>query len=275
MHNIDRTTGEFGYEFSNESNQENFELNEMYETNPEFSGELGYEFSNEYQGEFENEYQGEFNQETISGETMEMELATELLGVTNEAELEQFLGKLISKVGRAAKGFIKSGPGRMITGALKKAAKSALPGLAGVVGTAFGGPVGGMIGSKLGGMASNLFELELEGLSNEDKEFEVARAYVRFANDATRRAIRNPRFRYQPRQVTRNAMVESAKRHAPGFLRRRRPVHGRPGGSRPVAPTNNNWGGAGDAGYGNGADTGAAGTSGTWYKEGNQIIINL
>ncbi|MBK6506124.1 MAG: hypothetical protein IPG02_10755 [Ignavibacteria bacterium] len=39
--------------------------------------------------------------------------------------------------------------------------------------------LGTAIGGALGSAASNMFELELEGLSQEDREFETAKAYVR------------------------------------------------------------------------------------------------
>ena len=43
---------------------------------------------------------GESSYEVL-GETDELELATELLAVTNERELDQFLGNLIRKIARA------------------------------------------------------------------------------------------------------------------------------------------------------------------------------
>jgi hypothetical protein len=160
---------------------------------------------------------------------------------------------------------------------LKSAAKTALPIAAGALGTAFGGPVGGMIGSQLGSAASNLFELELEGLSNEDKEFEVARAYVRFANNAIRNAARNPRRRYYPRQVARNAYLKAARRYAPGFLRRKLRVpygyYNRPGAPRFYPPA---YYGNGNGNFDQGQPMPARRqASGTWYRQGNRIIINL
>lgn len=262
MHNIDRTVGAANYEYNNES----YELNpEIYEYAGEFEGEN--EFLNELNamsGET-NEYAGE-----LSHEAMEMELATELLGVSNEAELEQFLGGLIKKAAGAVKSFANSSAGKAIGGILKTAAKKALPIAGKALGSAFGGPVGGMIGGKLGSFASNLFELELEGLSNEDKEFELAKAYVRFANNAVQNAARNPQYLRNPGQVARNAVFSAAKRYAPGLLRRR----GYPGRNnyRPApAYAVNNYNGYNE-GIDSATDTAA---SGTWYRQGNQIILNL
>lgn len=272
MHNTDRTTGEMGYEFeqeySNEFNQENFELNELGQ-----ELENAFEMSNEYSGELAQEYQGEYSGE-LSGEVfheaMEMELASELLNVSNEQEMDQFLGKLVRKAAGAVSRFAQSSAGKAVGNFLKSAAKKALPWAGRALGTFVGGPVGAAIGGKLGSYASTLFELELEGLSNEDKEFEIARAYVRFAGDAVRRAARNPAFRYNPRQAVRSAVVGSARRYAPGFLRRRPRRRYYPA-ARPAAAYNTP---ADMNNYGN--STGAAAPeSGSWYREGNQIILNL
>ena len=56
-----------------------------------------------------------------------MELAAELLEVSNEQELEQFLGDFIKKAGKAIGGFVKSPIGQAIGGVLKSAANVALP----------------------------------------------------------------------------------------------------------------------------------------------------
>jgi hypothetical protein len=271
MHNTDRTTGELGYEFeqefANEFNQENFELNELSQ-----ELENAFEMADEYSGELAQEYQGEYSGELsgeVFNESMEMELASELLNVTNEQEMDQFLGKLVKRAAGAVGRFAKSSAGKAIGGFLKSAAKKALPWAGRALGAAIGGPAGGFIGGKLGSYASTLFELELEGMSNEDKEFEVARAYVRFAGDAVRRAARNPAHRYNPRQAVRTAVVNSARRHAPGFLRRR-PRRRYVPSSRPVYsnPIDSGM----QQGYGAAMNTTE---SGTWYKEGNQIILNL
>jgi len=277
MHNIDRTVGESSYEMNPEySGEYEFEAQGEYEFEGEgeyeFEGEGEYEFEGEGEFEFEGEY--EFEGE-LSSEAMEMELATELLNVSNEGELEQFLGGLISKAAGAVKSFANSSAGRAVGGFLKSAAKKALPIVGKAAGAYFGGPLGAQIGGQLGSYASNLFELELEGLSNEDKEFELSRAYVRFANDAVRRAARNPRSRTHPRQAARNAVIASAQRNAPGLLRKRRRA-GRRGNRSMVAPAyppygNYNIGTAmADQSSGN-----SQAPSGSWYRKGNQIILNL
>jgi len=278
MHNIGRTVNEAeSHEFEgHEFEGHEFEGENEFEFEGEFEGESEDEFLNELHGESEyHEFEGEAEHES---EAMETELATELLEVSNEAELEQFLGGLIKKAAGAVKNFAKSSAGKAVGGFLKSAAKKALP----IAGSALGNMIvpglGGAIGGKLGSLASSMFELELEGLSNEDKEFEMARAYVRFANDAVRKAARNPNHRFQPRRVARAATISAARRFAPGLLKRVRPSGRRY--SRPVAPRSRTIGAGGvgydtyDTGYDQ-DQQGGEGNSGTWYQQGNQIILNL
>jgi hypothetical protein len=170
------------------------------------------QYSNEFESSFEQE-DTFLNQETDS-ETEELELATELLGVSNDAELNQFLGSLISKAAGVAKGFARSAAGQQIGGLLKDAARKALPG----IGEAIGERLGGEKWKKFGGEAAQklgkVFGLELEGLSNEDSEFEVARQYVRFARDAIGQVAR-------PNVTARDARVAymaAARNFAPGLL---------------------------------------------------------
>jgi uncharacterized protein (DUF697 family) len=201
-------TNEFSHEFEQALGQEQEygSSQETFEFNPEFMGETSGE-SYEMSGELH--------------ETQEMELAHELLEVSNEQELNMFLGKLIKSAGRAIGNFANSSVGRTIGGALKSVAKTVIPIAGKALGSFVGGPVGGMIGGKLGSMATNLFELELEGLSPEDREFETARAYVRFANAAVRRGagLQQQRPGVPPRTLARTALAQAARQHAPGLLR--------------------------------------------------------
>jgi hypothetical protein len=150
-------------------------------------------------------------------EAEEMELAAELLDVRNEQELDHFLGNLF-----------KGKVGQTLKNALKSLAQSAIPIAGKALGTIVGGPTGSAIGGGLGSMASGLLfgGQELEGLSAEDREFEVARRFVRFAGSAAdhaaeleRRAGRRHRGGH-PRHLARAAIVAAARRHAPGLLRR-------------------------------------------------------
>ncbi len=106
----------------------------------------------------------------------EMELASEFMDVENEQELEQFLGDLIGHVGQALGKIVKSPVGKAVGGVLKQVAKTALPIAGGALGGFVGGPIGAMIGSNLASMAGSALGLELEGLSEEEREFEATAA---------------------------------------------------------------------------------------------------
>jgi len=194
MHDIDRTQMEFDSEFD-EFESDQFEFTEELET------------------------YGDTEMESPLDEVEEMELAAELLGVTDEAELDQFLGKSIKRVGRAARRFVRSPVGNTLGGILKGAAKKYLPILGGAAGTFFGGPAGAALGSQLASKAGSMFGLELEGLSPEDQEFEVAKQFVRFAGAAANEATTAPPTS-DPQTAAKTAVVKAAKRFAPGLLRR-------------------------------------------------------
>ena len=191
-----------------------------------------------------NELYGEvFSEEEVS------ELAAELLSVSSEAELEHFLGDLIKKAGKAVGKFASSGLGKSLGGVLKSVAKTALP----LAGSALGNMVlpglGGAIGSKLASGAGSMLGLELEGLSQEDQEFEAAKQVVRLAGDATKNALSAPSS--NPVATARGAVTRAASKFAPGLVGQ---SPGRRGGA------------AGATGA-----TGAA--SGRWVRRGNRIIV--
>lgn len=190
------------------------------------------------EGEAQQEAPGEVG---AAGETAEsplpeleeIELATELLEVASAAELEQFLGGLLSRVGRAAGRFVRSDTGRALGGILRGAVKKALP----VVGRGIGQWIapgrGGDPGATMGVLAGQLLGLELEGLSQEDREFEISRQLVRFAASAARQAALAPLG--PPGAVARRAAALAARRYAPGLLRRL------PGRSSLVWPRRGQW----------------------------------
>ena len=90
--------------------------------------------------------------ETID-ESTELDLAGELLAVSNELELDRFLGDLIRKVGRSVGSIVHSPLGRAIGSGLKSVIRTALPLAGGALGTLAGGPLGASIGSGLASMA--------------------------------------------------------------------------------------------------------------------------
>jgi hypothetical protein len=153
----------------------------------------------------------------VLSEVDEMDLAADLLDVTNEEELEQFLGDLISGIGSGLGKIVNSPVGKAVGGVLKTVAKTALPIAGGALGTFVGGPIGGMIGSNLASIAGSALGLELEGLSPEDQEFEAAKQFVRFAGQTVANALdADPSA--DPEDVAHAAAAAAARVHAPGFM---------------------------------------------------------
>ena len=145
--------------------------------------------------EFEFNSEGEWNE--VFHENELNELASELLEVQNDQELEQFLGGLIKKVGGAVGKIVKTPLGQQLGGLLKGVAKQALP----MVGNALAPGVGGALAS----MAGQALGLELEGLSQEDREFEAAKQIVRLAANASHKALTTPEGS-PPKQVASSAV---------------------------------------------------------------------
>jgi hypothetical protein len=154
-------------------------------------------------------------------EVEEMELTSEALTLSSEEELDHFLGGLFNKVAKSAGRFMKSKVGRSLTGALKGIAKKALPIAGAAVGTAIAPGIGTALGGALGGAASNMFEFESDGMTPDEKGFETARRFVRFAGVAARNAL-SGRDDARPERLVQSAILQAARRHAPGLLRRLR-----------------------------------------------------
>ncbi|CDG82843.1 putative uncharacterized protein [Janthinobacterium agaricidamnosum NBRC 102515 = DSM 9628] len=206
--------------------------------------------------------QGEWNPETgqqgMFSETEEMELANELLSVSNEAELEQFLGNFLRKAASVAGNIIKSPVGQAVGGVLKGVAKKAIPLAGGAIGGYFGGPLGARIGSGLASAAGSALGLEAETQSNEEREFEGAKQFVRLAADTVNRAA-SARGNGDPRAIAQAAAAAAARQFAPGLL-------GKGGGQ--LALQNGSGMVRGNAGSG-----GQRGNSGRWARHGQKIIL--
>ena len=172
----------------------------------------------ELEGEGEGfNYESEFASEAPMTEAEEEMLASELLSVTSEAEMEEFLGKLFKRVSKGISGagkFLKKNAGPL-AGALKGIAKAALPTVGAALGTAIPIPgVGTALGGMLGNAAASALEAELEGLSQEDREYEMAKRFVRLTGHTAQAGAR------RPPTMNRRAAVVAAIRDA---LRRMRP----------------------------------------------------
>lgn len=179
--------------------------------------------------------------EGVFDDVEQSELAAELLSVTDDQELDQFLGDFIKKASKKLRpltGALKGNLGSLLKGAIKKV----LPTVAGIAGGAIGGPAGAMLAAKGAPYLSGLLGMELEGLSPEDQEFEAAKQLVRMSGDAIQTAA-NLASSTPPAAAARQAVIGAARRHVPGL------VH--------------NVGRAGHVGA----------QQGTWYRKGNRIVL--
>lgn len=230
----------------------------------------------------------------------ETEFANELLEISDERELDQFLGKLVSSAAKGVSNFAKSSVGKQIGSALKGVAKKALPVVGGAVGNVIAPGVGGLIGGKLGSLAGGLFEMEQE-LNEQELEFEMARRVVRIGGTAARQGAKLAQSGMQPKAAARKAVLTAVRAHAPAVLRQsgssrssmsggqgqqrfrgRRPS----GGRRQQSPRGGGYrsqqiiqqGGHGqreDSDFDNGGfpmgDNGAS--SGRWVRRGRNIVL--
>jgi uncharacterized protein (DUF697 family) len=148
-------------------------------------------------------------------EAEEVELAMELLTVSTEAEMDQFLGNMFKGVWKGIKkvGSAVGKIARPLGGILKAVAKKALPFVGGALGSLIPIPgVGTAVGSALGGALSKALELEYAELDREEAEFEMARRFVRIAATAAQRAALAPATVDVERAVN-EALVAAARKH--------------------------------------------------------------
>ncbi|MEM1270706.1 MAG: hypothetical protein AAGI08_11750 [Bacteroidota bacterium] len=330
MHDLDRTLNELEASYDDHEFEAEYayddEFEAEYDDEFEFDGEFEAEYDDEfeaeydmefeYDDEFEAEYDMEFEFETngVFDEEMEAELANELLTVSNDEEMEQFLGSLfsaalpvVSKIAskaipiaakvlpkvasvagnafgsligggssrrrpvrrpvyrrptrrpryprrvyrrptrrrpayrrpsyrrpvrsnwsmarRYGRQFLRSNTGRALVGGLRYTGRRVLPAFGGDVAgygaRYFGGhqPTWRAFGRDVGRVASRAFGLELEGLSPDEQEFEVAKRFVRLAGEATKQAMIAPKVA-PPKAVVKQALKIAAQKHAPGIARK-------------------------------------------------------
>lgn len=146
------------------------------------------------------------------GGAQELELGADLLEVANEAELDGFLRGLIAAVGRRGPALAGSPLGDALVQTLKRAVRPILPIRSGALATAAADA------PDLKQRAARIFGLELEGLSPEDKEFEVAQHFVRLAADTIRKAGAAAGSS-SPVDIAQTALAQAARQHAPGLMR--------------------------------------------------------
>jgi hypothetical protein len=142
----------------------------------------------------------------------ELEFGADLLEVGSEAELDAFLRRLIAAISRHGHAAAGSPLADALVQTLKRAARPILPIRSGTLATASADA------PDLKQRAARIFGLELEGLSPEDKEFEVAQRFVRLAADTIRKAAAGPSSA-GPMDIAKAALAQAARQHAPGLMR--------------------------------------------------------
>ncbi|MCC6916817.1 peptidoglycan-binding protein [Nitrosomonas sp.] len=158
--------------------------------------------------------------ESPFSEAEELELAAELLAVSNEEELDLFLGKLFQGIGRGLK---KAGRfvGRKVLPVLGKGLKAigkmALPIAGKALGTFIPIPgVGTAIGGAIGTAVSKALELEFGSFPSEEAELEIARRFVRIAATAVGQAALADPYA-DPAAVANTALATAARMHMPNL----------------------------------------------------------
>ncbi len=208
------------------------------------------EFGFEAEGESEASF-GLRDSESPFSEAEENELAMELLSVSSEEELDQFLGKLFKGAWKGLKkvGSVVGKVAKPLGGVLKGLAKKALPFVGGALGSFIPIPgVGTALGSALGSAVSSALEAEFSGFEAEEQEFEMAKRFVRIAGTAAQQAAQAAQSG-DPQAAVRSAVLSAAKRHLPQMRQGMR------------------QGGAGATRGGSSAN------GGRWVRRGNQIVI--
>jgi hypothetical protein len=193
------------------------------------------------------------SQSPVLSEAEEMELASRLMELESEDELENFLGDIISGI---SGGLINSKTGNALGGLLKGAAKTLLPIAGTALGGYFGGPVGASLGGKLAGGLAGSLEME-----SEQMEWEAAKDFVRFAAEAAKNAAAAPDGQ-DPHAVARQATIEAAQKHAPELIE-----HG-PGPQGPPQPLPAEHHGHGGCGCHHRHHGG-----GHWERRGHEIVL--
>jgi hypothetical protein len=209
-------------------------------------------------GDHEDSFAFEFEEGFEAGETGEVfdeldeiDLASQMMEITDEAEFDYFLGNLFRKAAGAVGKVIKSPVGKALGGMLKGAVKKYAP----MAGSALGGRIAGAAGSRLGGkVASGLvsaigLEVVEEG---EDQEFAAARRFVRTAGAAAAKAAKSAGV--DPKEVARRALIEAAQKFLPGLVGETGPAGAAAGAA--MAPA---------------AQSG--GHSGRWIRRGSRIVL--
>ena len=254
----------------NESANYEMDVEMLGSGEPAGEGEFG---GDEFEGEFEMNESDEIDPPLT--EMDEMEFATELLDVTNEGELGRVLSGLFGRIARRGQRRGRRGNWRRLLrdsplvqnlktslkGVIRQT-QAAAPRAASDPGVPPVPPVQPepRLADGRGGddapTAEEILGLELEGLSPEDRDFEIARQIVRLAEEAAAQAANAPADE-DPAMAARSAVATAARRYAPGLLREPSGRQGRCDGHHPCSCK------------------GCAGKSGRWVRRGRNVVLKL
>lgn len=138
----------------------------------------------------------------LRDEADELEHATGLLEAQSTDRLPRYLATLIAAAGPAGRAALRGATGPVLLSVLRQVVRLATP----------------RGSSDLRHKAATIFGLELEGLSPEDKEFELARHLVRLLRAVIEAALAAGPC--EPVGRVHTALGLAARRHAPGLLKR-------------------------------------------------------
>jgi hypothetical protein len=167
--------------------------------------------------------------------------AWELLDTTTEVELRKFLSGLVADAGRRSGDRLPDPAARALVDRLARIALQTVPTLTSVLGA--GGAEAGSWQSSPTAMASRVYGLSLEGFSAEDRDYEIARQFVRFAQAAATEVAHRAAATSGPAPATANAAITSAATvfapglHPPGHANRTPSVAWMRGANAPSEPS--------------------------------------
>ena len=137
-----------------------------------------------------------------------MTFGADLLDLPDGAPLGAFLRKLVASIAAADRVPVGAALGKALVAVLEPVARSIMPIRRSGTG-----------GADLKTMASRVFGMELEGLSPEDKEYEVAQQFIRLAADTIRNASAAAHTGAPSVVTAVAAFRQAARRYAPGLLK--------------------------------------------------------
>ncbi len=147
------------------------------------------------------------------GHLREMARATALLELRDAPALHSFLHEAAREAARAER---MPGAHAALAAAIRQLEATLVAALRATPPHRRLGPFGATLGSRLVALAGSRFGLEMEGLSREDQEFQIARRLVRFVAAALRGAARDAGP--DPEAAARRALAAAAARLAPGLV---------------------------------------------------------